>query len=509
METRTTDVTVAGAGPTGLMLATELALAGIDVTVLDRLPARSGQSKALNLQPRTAEVFDLRGLLAHAREQSIGIVADGHFAALPVPLSYAGWQSRHPYQVGIPQARVEQVLEARLGEHGTDVCRGHAIEDLTQDGDWVHATVHGPDGPYLLRSRYLVGCDGGRSTVRKQLGVAFPGTEAHEYGVVADVVLSAESDAPSQLRSMRDALPKQDAAGGFAGLIPLGEPHLFRLAYRHPQGRPVDPRSAVPASEVEEVVAYFYGDRFRIEEIHWASRFGDAARQAEQYRTGRVLLAGDAAHIHFPAGGQGLNLGVQDAMNLGWKLAAELNGWAPAGLLDSYHAERHPVGARVLNNTRAQGRLGGLHHDDRAAALRELFTELMTLPDTNRYLAGMISGLDIRYPMSGPDVDLLGRRLPDTELTVSGRSRWASELLHPGRGVLFAGSERYQEAARPWADRVDSVAVSEIPGVAASALVRPDGYVCWLASDPEDPATESDKWLDAALRTWFGEPSAG
>ncbi|WP_020666759.1 FAD-dependent monooxygenase [Amycolatopsis nigrescens] len=496
-----TDVIVVGGGPTGLMLACELALAGAGVIVLDRLPERTDQSKALNLQPRTAEVLEQRGLLAMAQDRSLGNVGDGHFAGLPVV--YDGWRTRHPYQVGIPQARVEEVLEERLASYGIEVRRGHELTGFTQDEDGVVATVQGPDGELRLRAGYLAGCDGGRSAVRKALGVGFPGIDATEYGVVADVVLAEVPAAvPKRWTSMRDMLRPRGDRQLTAGLLPLGEPGLYRLAYRGENSKPEDPRAPVPQAELEAALLVAYDEEVTVSEVRWASRFGNGSRQAERYRVGRVLLAGDAAHVHAPAGGQGLNLGVQDAMNLGWKLAAEIAGWAPPGLLDSYHDERHPVGARVLENTRAQGVL--MDDGPGPFALRKVFAKLMEQPEVTRYLSGMVSGLDIRYPLDGADHELLGARMPDVDLRVAGQDRQASSLLHHGHGVLLTTMARYGEAARPWAGRVDVVPVPELPGFdAAAVLVRPDGYVCWTAATGDSP-TEPVKRLEAALTGWFG-----
>ena len=494
-----------GSGPTGLMLANELALAGVGVIVLERLAERSGQSKALNLQPRTAEVFDLRGLLEPARRYALDTWGSGHFGGRP--LSYAGWQTRHPYQVNIPQAGVERVLEERLAEHGVRVWRGHELVEFTQHDSGVTATVRTTTGELRIRAGYLVGCDGGRSTVRKQLGVGFPGTDASRFAFVADVVLgTTPATVPTRLRSVRDALARENDGGrASGGLIPLGKPGLFRLVFTDPDAKPEDQARPVPAAEVAAATRRLYGEGAEVAEVCWASRFTNATRQAEHYRVGRVLLAGDAAHIHFPAGGQGLNLGVQDAMNLGWKLAAEVKGQAPQGLLDTYHSERHPVGARVLDNTRAQTLPP--EPDPETLAMHRLITELAELPEVNRYLAGMVSGFDIRYDVDGPDHPLLGSRLPDLELAVHGRRRWASELFHTGRGVLLSADPRYLESAGPWSDRADATAVPELPGLTTDAvLVRPDGYVCWVAQPGDVPSdtTDNTKRLESALRTWFG-----
>jgi 2-polyprenyl-6-methoxyphenol hydroxylase-like FAD-dependent oxidoreductase len=482
-----TDVIVVGAGPTGLMLAGELALAGVRVIVLDRLAERSPQSKALNLLPRTVEVFDLRGLVERAEPHALRRWGSGHFGGRPI--SFDGWQSRRAYQLFIPQTRVEQVLTERLAELGVTVTRDRTLVSLSQDADGVTAVL--ADGAELT-ARFLVGCDGGRSAVRKQLGVGFPGTDATVAAFVADLVFAVPPPrAPHRLRSARDVVAGQAETRARGGLIPMEEPGLFRFMYTDPDG---DPKESGPVAraDVDAAVRRLYGDEAEIGEVRWSSRFGNTTRQAERYRTGRVLLAGDAAHVHFPAGGQGLNLGVQDAVNLGWKLAAEVRGWAPPGLLDSYHDERHPVGARVLENTLAQT----VPPDPSAEtlAVHRLLTDLVDLPEVNRHLAGMVSGLDIRYPVDGPEHPLLGARLPDLELP----DGWSSTLFHAGRGVLLTTDPADAELAAPWAGRVTATVVPALPGLDTGAvLARPDGHVCWLPGG---------KPLDSALPTHFGTP---
>ena len=450
---KTAEVVVAGAGPTGLMLANELALAGVDVVVLDRLAARTGLSKALNLQPRTAEVLDLRGLLERAERRSFTTVGEGHFATIPV--GYTGWDTRHPYQLGIPQAEVEALLEERLAEQGVEVLRSHELTSFTQDGSGV--TVNA--GEETLRASYLVGCDGGRSAVRKALDVSFSWIDGRGFGVVADVLFAkTPPGAPRAWRSMRD-IAQGHGGATFSGLIPLGEPNLFRLVYGDRAHRPANLRSEVDPTEVLAALRTKYGEDLEVAEIRWASRFSDDSRLASRYREGRVLLAGDAAHIHFPAGGQGLNLGIQDAMNLGWKLAAELRGRAPEGLLDTYESERRPVAARVLENVAAQTGLAPVTPEQKA--LRALFTDLCALPEVQHHLSGMISGLDIAY---GPE----GVRMPDFK-TPTG---WASSLFHEGTHVLLTTKPQ------PAPPHTTVAVVPELPWPnVESALVRPDGYV--------------------------------
>ncbi|MEU4673150.1 FAD-dependent monooxygenase [Amycolatopsis sp. NPDC023774] len=337
------DVVVAGAGPTGLMLAAELRPAGVDAVVVERLSERTGLSKALNLQPRRAEVLDLRGLLPRAEERAFATVQEGHFAA--VPISYAGWDTRHPYQLGIPQAQVEELLEERFAELGGKVLRGHELVGLSQDAAGVRVVT--PE--LVLSCRYLVGCDGGRSTVRKLLDVPFEGENGTGYGVVADVVVDHVPDRAAGTWTSMRGMVQSDGATGFCGLIPLAEPLLYRLTFGDRARRPATFGSPVTEAEVHAAFAANYGPA-SIKEIRRLSRFSDASRLAARYRVGRVLLAGDAAHIHFPAGGQGLNLGVQDAANLGWKLAAALNGFDD--VLDTYEPNGAPSGPPCSRTSR-------------------------------------------------------------------------------------------------------------------------------------------------------------
>ncbi|MFD1674775.1 FAD-dependent monooxygenase [Alicyclobacillus fodiniaquatilis] len=471
-----TDVIVVGAGPVGLMLATELALAETKVIVVDALTERSGQSKAMSLQPRTAEVLDLRGLLARASEHAIARVTEGHFAT--IPLSYDGLGTRYPYQIGLLQWHLEAVLEERLAELGGELRRGWKLTDLQQDSEGVTAI-----GPSTLRASYLVAADGGRSTVRKLLGDPFPGTDATRYTTIADVILGAGTAEPPTLWASMGQTRRVNPDGSFASVVSLGEASLFRFVYFDGQTE----RTDVTDEEVTAAFRRFYTDEYELLDIRHASRFSNATRQAEKYRYDRVFLAGDAAHIHPPTGGQGLNLGVQDAFNLGWKLATVLGGTAPETLLDTYQAERHAVGKRVLDNTLAQGALGT--RDPQHIALRQIFAELMKIPEANRHIAGMITGLGIDYGGEGH----VGTRLPDFE-TGDG---WVSELFHSGKGVLLATDRIYLEAAAPWADRIIRTNVPRLPWPELEAvLVRPDGYVCW---------SSLTRPIATALRAWFGD----
>jgi 2-polyprenyl-6-methoxyphenol hydroxylase-like FAD-dependent oxidoreductase len=460
-----TEVVICGAGPTGLLLACELTLAGVEVVVLDRLDARSGQSKALNLQPRSVEILATRDLLEPLLAQAGARIPGGHFAGLP--LDYSGLDSRYPYQLGIPQARVEELLARTLAERGVPVRYGSPVVGLDQDESGVDVRIDGAEKS--LRADYLVGCDGGSSTVRKLLGVPFVGRDPRVSAVVADVTLADASGAPVSWE-----LPSFAPADGVVvHLIPLGE-GVFRLLVAGPEQQVTDRHAPVTQDELARALSH--GSGLRLGEIRWASRFNDTNRQAQRYRTGRVLLAGDAAHVHSPTGGQGLNLGLQDAFNLGWKLAAAVRSGAPAGLLDTYHDERHPVAAQVLANTLAQGVL--LVPDGDARALRGVVAELLTVPAANRALAGQISGLDLSYPVPGRH-PLAGRRMPDVDVVVDGRPTTTARLQCAGDGLLM---------------RSDGVA-----GVGA-VLVRPDGHVAWAVA----PGDDDEPGRAEATARWFG-----
>lgn len=468
MDELTAEVVVAGAGPTGLMLANELALSGVDVLVLERMHARTGLSKALNLQPRTAEMLDLRGLLARAEDRSFATVADGHFAVIPV--SYAGWDTRHPYQLGIPQAEVEAALEERLAEQGVHVHRGHELTAFSQDADGVTITA----GDLRLRAAYLAGCDGGRSAVRKALGMPFEGIEGQGHGVSADVrFATTPPGAPTEWRSMAGMVSSQ-SPGKFIGVIPLDEPNLYRLTFGDRLNRPEDLRAEVTGEEIRAAVTERFGPKAEIAEIRWSSRFSDDSRLAANYRMGRVFLAGDAAHTHFPAGGQGLNLGIQDAMNLGWKLAAAVRNRAPATLLDTYEAERRPVAKRVLDNVAAQNAL--IPTTPNQLALRALFRDLTKLPEVQHHLSGLVSGLDIRYPATDPH-PAAGTRLPDFPLPKG----QASSQFHKGKFVLLT-----KTPTRPPHPEVLVAETQTLPWPdLARVLVRPDGYTANTTGETE------------------------
>jgi bifunctional hydroxylase/dehydrase len=490
------DVIVVGAGPAGLMLAGELRLGGAHVIVLERLPEPTGQSRGLGFNARAVEVFDQRGLLPLFGSPEISSV--GHFGG--VQFDYSVLPGAHFGARGIPQFRTEAALQSWAAGLGADIRRGWECTGVADDGERADVTARTDAGVRRLRASYLVGCDGGHSTVRRLAGFSFPGTPPTRGMFLADV-----AGCQIRPRFLGERVP-----GGMVMAAPLGG-NVDRIIVVE-DGVPAPAGQRPPRfADVADAWQRLTGEDIHGARAEWVGSFTDATRQVTEYRRGRVLLAGDAAHVHLPAGGQGLSTGVQDSVNLGWKLAAEVLGWAPAGLLDTYHDERHPVGARLLMNTRAQGLLfvGPPELDP----LRTLFTELIGLQPVRRHLAGIVSGLDVCYDDRAAGHPLLGRRLPPRELrTASGRTS-TMELLHSAQGVLldFSGDGSAHQAAAGWKDRVITVTAEPVPvllpvppedplAATEALLVRPDGYVAW--------SRPGDGELADALRRWFGPPAA-
>ncbi|MFI6425855.1 rifampin monooxygenase [Promicromonospora sp. NPDC050880] len=475
-----TDVIVVGGGPTGMMLAAELRLHGVDVLVLERDTAPTEVVRALGLHARSIEVMDQRGLLDRFLALGTRHPLSGYFAGITRPAP-DDLDTTYPFVLGIPQPAVHRLLTDRAMELGARVRRGAELTGLHQDDAGVTAEL--TDGT-RLHARYLVGCDGGRSTVRTLLGVGFPGEPADVEWLLGEVRMTAPPEEVAEVT----ARVRRTQRGFGAG--PVGD-GLFRVVV------PADglaPDRTVPPTldELARQLRTHGGTDFGVHSPRWLSRFGNATRQAERYRTGRVLLAGDAAHVHPPLGGQGLNLGIQDAFNLGWKLAAQVNGWAPDHLLDTYDAERHPVAADVLDTTRAQAEL--LSPAPGPQAVRRLLAQLMDLDDVNRFLIEKITATRIRYDV-GEGPDLLGRRLRDVDLT-TGR---LYDRMHAGRGLLLDRTGELSVAG--WAGRVDHVADRGAAGPdVPAALLRPDGHVIWTgAARPS---------LETSLTHWFGRPTA-
>ncbi|MFI6349063.1 FAD-dependent monooxygenase [Streptomyces sp. NPDC050560] len=479
MVTETTaEVVIVGAGPTGLTLAYELALAGARPLVLEKLPRRIEQVKGGGVQPRTAELLETRGLLEPIRRRAAAREpVGGHFAALPVPLDCAPWDTRHPFPIAVPQWEIEEVLQERACALGARVLPASPVQAVEQDTDGVLVTAEGT----TVRARYLVACDGAHSTVRGLLGLPFPGRAGTRPCVVADIRLAAASAEVPRQRGHFSTLTRY-TGGYWAALVPLGGDR-YRFTFGCVDQPGTDRDTPVAPDEITAALRAVYGQETVLGDVDNASRFTDATRQLERYRTGRVLFAGDAAHIHPPLGGQGLNLGIQDAFNLGWKLAATLQGRAPDGLLDSYHTERHPVAAQVLHHTSAQRVLADPRPTEDVAALRDIFTDLMRLPDVNRHLAGLMSGLALRYELPG-DHPLTGRRAPDADLLTDTGPTRIPALLTTGHAVLLDLADAVP-AGLALPPRVDLVrATSPTPLGAAALLIRPDAYVGWATDHP-------------------------
>src|ERR1700689_1051420 len=488
-------VVIAGGGPTGMVLAAELALARVDVAIVER---RANQelagSRAGGLHSRTIEVLDQRGIAERFLSQGQAMQVAG-FAM--VPLDISDFPTRHNYGLALWQDRIERILAGWVDELAVPIYRQREVTGFVQDDTGVDVELSEGGS---LRARYLVGCDGGRSLIRKRAGIDFPGWDPSVSYLIAEVAMAEEPAWGIRLGEKGvNAIGKLEE--GKRARVVLIEPHVV-------QG---DEPNAPKLDDLRAALVAVYGTDFGVHDVTWLSRFTDTARQAASYREGRVLLAGDAAHVHAPTGGQGLNIGVQDAVNLGWKLAQVVGGTSPDSLLDTYQAERHPIAARVLRTTMALTALN--RGDERTKALRETMSELLSMDEPRKRYAGMMSGLDIRYDL-GPGHPLLGRRMPDLDLVTAGGSRRVFTLLHEARPVLLNLGDpgALDIASSPWADRVQRIdaryaGVWELPVLGAVAaptavLIRPDGHVAWGGEG-------TDRGLRDALTTWFGPPSHG
>jgi 2-polyprenyl-6-methoxyphenol hydroxylase-like FAD-dependent oxidoreductase len=480
-------VVIAGGGPTGLMLAGELALAGVDVAVVER---RAGQelagARARGLHARTIEVLDQRGIADRflSQGQMFQATSFSH-----ISLGTGDLPSRHNYVLGLLQSRFEEILAGWIGELEVSIHRSREVTGFAHDGTGVDVEIAGGES---LRAEYLVGCDGGRSLIRKAAGIEFPGWDPTISSMVAEVELREEPELGIRHdENGTQAIGRLEDGKGFGVVVSeryagqAGEPTLRDL------------RLALVA---------VWGTDFGAHSPTWISRFTDMTRQAASYRDGRVLLAGDAAHVHYPVGGQGLQIGVQDAVNLGWRLAQVVHGTSPESLLDTYQAERHPVAARVLQTTMAQTAL--TRSDARLDALRDTLSELLSMDEPRRRYAAMMSGLDVHYDL-GDGHPLLGRRMPDLDLSTSGGPVRVFSLLHDARPLLLNLEEPGSVDVASWADRVRLVDADyrgrwELPVLGevdapAAVLVRPDGHVAWVGDGTETG-------LRDALATWFGSP---
>jgi 3-(3-hydroxy-phenyl)propionate hydroxylase len=476
-------VVIAGGGPTGMMLAAELALAGIDVVIVERRASQElDGSRSGGLHSRTIEVLDQRGIADRFLAEGQAMQIHG-FARIPLDIS--DFPTRHNYGLALWQTHFERMLAAWVSELGVPIAREREVTGFAQDDTGV--CVELSDGQ-SLRADYLVGCDGGRSVIRKAAGIEFPGWDPTTSWLIAEVEMDEEPEL-----GMRE--------GGGIGRADDGE--RVRVVLTEQQ---LEHTSEPTVQDLSEALLLVDGTDYGVHSPTWISRFTDMTRQAASYRKGRILLAGDAAHVHPPQGGQGLNTGVQDAVNLGWKLAQVVNGTSPDVVLDTYHAERHPVGARVLHNTMAQMALSGT--DDRHQALRDTMTELLSMDEPRRRIAAMLSGLDIHYDL-GEGHPLLGRRMPDLDLVTADGPLRVFELLHGAKPVLLNLGELGGFDITPWADRVQLIdgeygGLWELPVLGAvtaptAVSIRPDGYVAWVGDG-------TDTGLCDALTTWFGSP---
>jgi 2-polyprenyl-6-methoxyphenol hydroxylase-like FAD-dependent oxidoreductase len=482
-------VAIAGGGPTGLMLAGELALAGIDVAIFERRTSQSLLgSRAGGLHSRAIEILDQRGIAERflAEGQTVQTTRFGESV-----LDLSDFPTPHPYGLGLWQSHIERIMAEWVSELGVPVHYGHGVTGFTQGEAAVDVELAGGRS---LRAQYLVGCDGGRSAIRKAAGIDFPGWEATTSALIAEVEMAGEPD-----------FGIRHSAVGISGLNRMEEDGPVRVVVAEGELRTADDPTL---EELSEALVAVYGTDYGLHSPTWISRFTDATRQAAAYRDRRVLLAGDSAHVHSPAGGQGLQNGMQDAVNLGWKLAQVANGISADSLLDTYQAERHPATARSLQLTMAQTVLQ--RPGARIEALRDTISELTEMEEPRKHLAARLAGLDVRYDL-GEGHPLLGRRMPDLDLVTADGSLRVYELLRDARPLLLDLGEPGGLDISSWADRVRSIdaecagpwelpALGEVPPPTA-VLIRPDGHVAWVGDG-------TDRGLREALETWFGAPAA-
>jgi 3-(3-hydroxy-phenyl)propionate hydroxylase len=494
-------VVIAGGGPTGMVLAGELALAGVDVAIVERRPNQDlPGTRAGGLSARTIEVFDQRGIADR-------FLAEGQIAQVAgfavTRLDISDFPTRHNYGLGLWQKHIERILAGWVAELKVPVLYGNEVTGFVQDDAGVDVEL---SGGRRLRAQYLVGCDGGRSLVRKTAGIEFPGWDPTTSSLLAEVEMTEEPEL-----GIRRTASGMHALGKVEyeivdGEVVYGKGGTVGVMLTESQVNTTEPT----VEDLRDGLIAVYGTDYGIHSPTWITRFTDATRQAAEYRKGRILLAGDAAHVHSPVGGQGLNTGVQDAVNLGWKLAQVVHGTAPDSLLDTYHAERHPVAARVLRNTMAQTVLMR-PSEPRLDALREVVSDLLSMEEPRKRYAAMQSGLDIHYDL-GEGHPLLGRRMPDLDLATGGGPLRVFTLLHGARPVLLNLGEPGAIDIAGWDDRVwlvdaEYAGTWELPVLGAvsapsAVLIRPDGYVAWVGDGTQQGLTD-------ALDKWFGPPAAG
>ena len=491
-------VVIAGGGPTGLMLAGELALAHVDVAIVERRPNQElAGSRAGGLSSRTLEVFDQRGIVDRFLAEGQKAQVAG-FAAMRLDIS--DFPTRHNYGLALRQKHIERIMAGWVSELAVPIYHSRELATFVQDNSGV--AIELSDGA-SLRASYLVGCDGGRSLVRKAAGIEFPGWDATTSSILAEAEMAEEPPLGVHRTAVgihafgREKYEIRDGKVVFATEGPIGV-----MVTERKVGATTEPT----VHDLSEALVAACGTDYGVHNLTWISRFTDMSRQAASYRKGRILLAGDAAHVHSPVGGQGLNTGVQDAVNLGWKLAQVVKGTSPEGLLDTYHVERHPIAARVLRTTMAQVALQ--RTDDRTEALRETVSEFLGMEEPRKQIAAEMSGLGIHYDLGGGH-PLVGRRMPDLDLAVAKNPLRVYNLLHSARPTLINLGERCAFNITPWADRVQLIDADyggawDLPAIGAvtaptAVLIRPDGYVAWVGD-----RTQED--LSDVLTTWFGPP---
>ncbi|MGW4328637.1 FAD-dependent monooxygenase [Nocardia sp. NPDC004573] len=508
-----TDVIIVGAGPTGLMLAAELRLAGVRPLVLERQPRPRDTPKAGGLGGQILELLRYRGLLDRFAAACTDPIPAPRFPFGGVHVDLTQLVESPMHALPLPQQRLERLLGEHAGELGVDIRRGHQVLDMRQDADAVTVEVVGPDGPYRVTARYLVGCDGARSRVRDLAGISFPGTVYPEVNRLAQITLP---DSVTRLDNgdvelsgfgtLRAGFTRTDR--GLFGMGASTASEVLSVYTIEDESVEYDDDVPMTVTELQDSIRRVLGVDLPVAQTFRLSRFTFKARHAERYRAGRVLLAGDAAHL-FPATGVALNAGMLDAVNLAWKLAADVHGWAPGGLLATYHEERHLAGERTMLHTRAQVALRR-GHDPAAEALREVFQELITDEQPVRRLGALIAGADIRYQLPNPNGHALtGTFVPDLTLLTDDGTTGVAELMHAARPILLDLADRadLRATARDWRHRID-IRTGEVENRPADALlIRPDGHIAWAATIDE-PADRAQDGLRAALSSWFGAPAA-
>ncbi|WP_405083092.1 monooxygenase [Paenibacillus chitinolyticus] len=491
------EVILIGGGPVGMMLAGELALAGIKVCIVERLKETTPFSRALTVHPRTLEILDMRGV--KSKLMSTGRpLPRGHFAGLDTPLNFSVLDSTSNYTLFLPQSETEKVLEEWALGLGAEIRREVEALSVHQDEEGVDVQIAGPDGETALRAAYVVGTDGARSLVRKQAGISFEGTDATFTAILGDAVLS-------ELPSM--SVVSRISEKGLASIMPINE-HLYRVLIIDPERSHVSKNEPVTYEEFRASLIRTAGSDFGLTEARWLSRFGNATRQADRYRNNRLFLAGDAAHIHFPAGGQGMNVGLQEAMNLGWKLAGAIKGWAPDWLLDSYHTERFPWNTALLRNTEVQTLL--LDTTPPIMEMRGMLSKLLSIPEANYQIAAQIAAIDVHYApdAEAPPHPLNGKRSKDITLRLKNEQQVSVyQLLHKGTFLLLQLNCNEQNEEN-WEDYRNLQIVSASLDVTDddwndvhSALIRPDGHIAWAIprSNPNSGQT-----IKEGIARWCG-----